>query len=334
MISAGFHHELGNGSVQCDLCHHFCRILPGRSGSCRVRKNIDGRLFSLNYGYPVSAHVDPVEKKPLYHFLPGSWTYSIGTLGCNFACANCQNWEISQASTEELNISYTGPDTVVREAVKAGCPSIAYTYNEPTVFAEYALAIMKPARQQGLKNIWVSNGYMSSLCLDAVEPWLDAANIDLKSMDSGFYQNQCNAQLQPVLDNLRRLARSQVHLEITTLIIPGLSDSPAMLEKLVQFIAEELGPHVPWHIIPFNPDISWKLTDVPPAGSAAVELAWTLGKQAGLFYIYSLSHTDTLCPQCGASVVERHWFNRWHNIIRADVNTRCPACSAQAYIKD
>jgi pyruvate formate lyase activating enzyme len=335
MIAAGFCHQLSRGVVQCDLCHHFCRIAPGRSGLCRVRKNLEGRLYSLNFGYPVASNVDPVEKKPLYHFMPGSWTFSFGTVGCNFFCGNCQNWEISQASPAEPAGPPVPPEALVQEALKAGCPSIACTYTEPTIFAEYGIAVMKEARKRGLKTIWVSNGYMSTGCLESIEPWLDAVNIDLKSMDDDFYRQVCRATLPPVLGNLRRLARSTVHLEVTTLLIPGHSDSPDMLEALAIFISGELGPDTPWHIGTFYPSISRNMTDLAQTSAKTVETAYLLGKKAGLSYIYGgASHNDTICPRCGANVIERHRFNQWHNIIRSDVYNRCPTCSAPANIKE
>jgi pyruvate formate lyase activating enzyme len=335
MIAAGFCHDLHDKTVQCDLCHHFCLIRPGSSGICHVRKNVDGRLMTLNFGQPAARAVDPVEKKPLYHFMPGSWTYSLGTRGCNFTCSNCQNWEISQEEADETGDPSVSPETIVDSALREACPSISYTYTEPTVFAEYALAIMKLARQRGLKNIWVSNGYMAPDCLDAVEPWLDAVNIDLKSMDDRFYRQVCGARLQPVLDNLHRIAGSGIHLEITTLVIPGHSDSAEMFGRLARFVAADLGSHTPWHVIPFYPEISWKMTGLPSTSAETLSAAYLIGKKAGLSYIYAgPGHNDTLCPACGATVIERHRFNRWSNIIRLDVNGRCPSCSATAFIKD
>lgn len=334
MHPARFSHELRDKVVQCDLCHHFCRIRPGRAGHCHVRKNLDGILMTMTYGMAVTQAIDPIEKKPLHHFMPGTWTWSLGTPGCNFTCLNCQNWQISQAIPDNHTIPFTPPEAVVDAALRAGCPSISMTYTEPTIFAEYALDIMKPARQHGLKTIWVSNGYMSPSCLDAACPWLDAANIDLKSMDDTFYRQVCGARLQPVLDNLRLIAKSGIHLEITTLIIPGYSDSPAMLERLAAFIAEELTPDIPWHVIPFYPHISWKMGDTPQTENNTLETAWVIGKKAGLSYIYAgPAHNDTICPHCGATVIERNRFNRWRNIIRCDVHGRCPACNATIPIK-
>ncbi|MCX6796288.1 MAG: AmmeMemoRadiSam system radical SAM enzyme [Candidatus Falkowbacteria bacterium] len=226
MEKASLYKQLNDSTIQCELCNHFCVIKDGRVGICRVRKNKKGSLYSLVYGQPVAMNVDPVEKKPLFHFQPGSLTYSLGTYGCNFACANCQNWDISQETNIEkklANLPFVAPEEIINETIANDCQSISYTYNEPTVFTEYALKIMKLAHQQKLKNIWVSNGYMSKQCLEKIIPFLNAINIDLKSFTEKFYQENCHARLQPILNSLQFLQEQQVHLEITTLIIPTLS---------------------------------------------------------------------------------------------------------------
>lgn len=320
---AKFYHALQAHVAQCDLCHHFCKIRDGRYGFCRTRVNRGGKLFTLNYGHPAAIGTDPVEKKPLYHFLPGSLTFSLGTYGCNFRCDNCQNWEISQKSGHDRQPPFRTAVSVVQDALARGCPSISFTYNEPTIFAEYALDIMKPARSAGLKNIWVSNGYMSDYCLDTVAPLLDAVNIDLKSMDDAFYRRTCSALQRPVLQNLKRLARSDIHLEITTLLLPGLSDSPEMLRRLADFIAVELGPETPWHLSSFVPWISWKSHDIPATTAEGTEKAHAIGKKAGLAYVYDQHHhTSTLCPKCGTTIVERHRYTT----IRHDKAGSCPGC--------
>jgi pyruvate formate lyase activating enzyme len=320
--------------------------MPGGSGICRVRSNIGGKLYSLNFGSAASQMADPVEKKPLHHFMPGSATWSFGAPGCNFTCSNCQNWQISQARPDELDIRFTAPEEVVENAIRAGCPSISCTYTEPTIFAEYAIDIMKKARSAGLKTIWVSNGYMSPNCLDAIGPWLDAANIDLKSMDDAFYRRFCGALLEPVLDNLRRISRSGIHLEVATLVIPGQSDSPAMLERLAGFIVEDLGPDIPWHIIPFYPEISWKMQNTPATPASSLESAWKIGRKAGLHYIYDgHTHTDTVCPNCGHTAIERRpWSRRTTavkdqlpsfgtTLLRLDDDGRCASCHDSLSIK-
>jgi pyruvate formate lyase activating enzyme len=336
MHAANFYHVAPDGVLQCDLCHHYCRIRPGRTGLCRVRKNIDGSLFALAYGRAVSQTDDPVEKKPLYHFMPGTKTWSFGTPGCNFRCANCQNWEISQAIPNN-SIPLTTPKEIVRNAQQTGCSSISCTYTEPTIFAEYALDVMKSAKEAGLKTTWVSNGYLSKNCLDSIRPWLNAINVDLKSMDDAFYRRVCGARLDPVLDSLRLIRKSGIHLEITTLIIPGHSDNPAMLERLAGFIARDLGTETPWHVIPFWPEISWKMQDAPPTPAEAIDLVYKIGRRAELLYIYAgCAHADTLCAQCGAILVERKAgpFSSKQQIKRFDTGSHCPACHAPSPIHD
>ncbi|NTV02640.1 MAG: AmmeMemoRadiSam system radical SAM enzyme [Chlorobiaceae bacterium] len=333
MHAAEFCHETPDGKMQCDLCRHFCRIMPARSGICKVRSNIGGRLYSLNYGRALSQSADPVEKKPLYHFMPGSSTWSFGAPGCNFTCRNCQNWQISQATPELLDLPTVAPETIIENALRAGCRSISCTYTEPTVFAEYAIDVMKLAREAGLMTVWVSNGFMSPNCLDAIGPWLDATNIDLKSMDDAFYRRVCGARVEPVLDNLRRISRSGIHLEVTTLLIPGHSDSPAMLERLAGFIAGELGREVPWHAIPFCPELSWKMLDLPATASGSLETARDIGRKAGLFYVYSgQAHTDTVCPECGRTAIERRPWTFGAATLRLDDAGCCASCHASLSI--
>ena len=334
MREANFYHAAPGGALQCDLCRHYCRIRPGGNGLCRVRRNVDGKLFTFAWGRAVSQAADPVEKKPLHHFMPGTTTWSFGTPGCNFRCANCQNWEISQAVPDD-SMPLVAPEVIVQNALRAGCPSISCTYTEPTIFAEYALDVMQLARQAKLRNIWVSNGYLSKNCLDAIAPWLDAINVDLKSMDDAFYRRLCGARLSPVLDSLRQIRQSGIHLEITTLVIPGHSDDPAMLERLARFIASELGADVPWHVIPFFPEISWKMQETPPTTASVIEAAYEIGRRAGLSYIYAGSaHTDTLCARCGARLVARSRQFSGYRIERFDTGERCPTCHAPSPIRD
>lgn len=331
MKEAEFYKKLDNNNkVQCRLCNHFCYIDDGLTGICRVRKNEKGKLYSLVYGYPVALNIDPIEKKPLFHFSPGSFAYSLGTLGCNFRCTNCQNWDISQTTDIESKIKYLDfipAEKIIKGALAAGCQSIAYTYNEPTIWTEYALDIMKLARKNKLKNVWVSNGYMSGNCLEAILPYLDTANIDLKSMDEDFYKKKCGAKLAPVLDNLKMLKKKKIHNEITTLIIPGLSDNPAMLEKIAEFITIELSPETPWHISKFSPEISWKLKNLPETGDEIIYKAYAIGKKAGLKYIYTGNmpgddKENTYCPACGQLAIRRLGYQ----IERLDKNGRCAKC--------
>jgi len=330
MLKANFNKKLENNKIQCRLCNHFCTISEGRTGICRARKNKDGKLCSLVYGYPVALNVDPIEKKPLFHFQPGSLAYSLGTLGCNFSCANCQNWDISQTTGIEEKIkrlNFISPEEIIKDALANNCQSIAYTYNEPTIWAEYALDIMKLARKNKLKNVWVSNGYMSPDCLKTILPHLDAINVDLKSMDEKFYLKNCGAKLAPILENLKIFKKEKIHIEITTLIIPNLSDSPAMLEKIANFIARELSPETPWHISKFSSAISWKLKNLPETESKIIYNAYKIGKEAGLKYVYAGNlpgdeKENTYCPNCGQLAIRRLGYQ----IERLDKKDHCVKC--------
>lgn len=333
MKEANFY-KIENNNIYCKLCHHFCIIKDGDAGICRVRKNIEQELYSLVYGRPVSLNIDPIEKKPLFHFLPGTATFSLGTLGCNFRCANCQNWDISQPEEQKINNSseIVTPETIIKKAIENDCRSISYTYNEPTVWTEYALDIMKLAKKNNLKNIWVSNGYMSDGCLREILPYLDAANIDLKSFDDNFYLKNCDAKLEPVLENLKTIFKSKVHLEITTLVIPGLSGDLKMLSDLAGFIFSELEPTVPWHISRFFGDISWQLDKIKPTEIESLKNIYKLGKDIGLKYIYvGNANTDlgnTFCPNCGELNITRIGYN----INRRDNNGKCHKCQSSLNI--
>ncbi len=349
MQEAKFYKKLPDKTAACELCCHYCIIKEGAAGICGARKNLNGTLYSLVYGYPAAINIDPIEKKPLFHFLPGSSTFSLGTLGCNFKCSNCQNWEISQIppsplrqrrinlSREKIQPSLTPlfkkgnaivePQKIVQQAVESGCRSIAYTYNEPTIFAEYALDIMKPAKQNNLKNVWVSNGYMSDSCLEALIPYLDAINVDVKSMDEKFYKKTCGAKLEPVLQNLLNIKKAGIHLEITTLIIPKLSDDPAMLKELAEFIAQKLGPETPWHLSKFSPEVSWKLKRSSATAEKVVLAGCEIGKRAGLKYVYAgnLYNSDkenTYCPKCGQLAIKRLGYD----ITEYDNDGKCQKC--------
>ena len=287
--------KLKGGLVKCKTCSHFCVIAPGKRGICGVRENIDGKLYFLAYGRAIAANIDPVEKKPLYHFLPGTFTFSIATVGCNLRCGNCQNWQISQfpknTKTIRGTIEKSGenlpPKKIVELAKENNYPSISYTYTEPTIFLEYALDTMKLARKAGLKNIWVSNGFMSKETLKLAIPYLDAINIDIKSFDDKFYRENCGARLEPVLENCREIVKKKIWLEITTLIIPTLSDDEKMLKKIAGFIKNELGDFVPWHVSAFSGAISWKLQHLPETPVEKVRKAHEIGKKVGLKYVYT-----------------------------------------------
>jgi len=287
MHEALLYEKIGNGKVRCDLCNHHCVISDKQRGICRVRENRGGKLYSLVYGKVIAKHIDPIEKKPLYRFLPKTSTFSIATIGCNFKCLHCQNADISQLSkiSEEIFGEEITPQEIVTQTIKAKCPSISYTYTEPTIFLEYALDCMKLAHGKGLKNIWVSNGYMTKDALDVIGDYLDAVNIDLKAFTEKFYSEICGAKLQPVLDNLIDIKKRGIHLEITTLIIPGKNDSEEELKQVAEFIKKELGADVPWHVSRFFP--TYKMADIEPTPVEKVLRAAEIGKEAGLKYVYA-----------------------------------------------
>ena len=315
--------------VKCQNCAHYCLISPGKRGICGVRENIGGTLYALNYGKAVAVNIDPVEKKPFYHFLPGTRSLSVATVGCNFRCANCQNWDISQnyKNKKEIPGQDISPRELVEMAKENKLPSISYTYTEPTIFLEYALDTMKLARKAGLKNLFVSNGFMSYESAKEAIPYLDADNIDIKSFSDAFYIKNCGARLQPVLDTAKLMKKSGVWVEITTLVIPGLSDSEKDFRGIAKFIKEELGEETPWHITQFSGAISWKLQDLPETPVATLEKAYKIGKKAGLKYVYTgnvggLPSEDTFCPKCGALAIDRTYYK----IHRHDKKGKCPKC--------
>jgi len=335
MQESYLYEKLGQNRVKCQTCNHNCLLAPGQSGLCGVRQNQAGVLMVSNYGQAIAANVDPIEKKPLYHFLPGTQTFSFAAAGCNFKCANCQNWQISQ-STKNTNLSenkitnfgFALPSAkIIDQAKTANCPSISYTYTEPTIFLEYALDTMKLAKEAGLKNIWVSNGFMSQEALKLIIPYLDAINVDLKSFDENFYQKICGAKLKPVLENLKSLKKAGVWVEITTLIIPTLSDSEKMLAKIAKFIKEKIGTETPWHLSQFSGVISWQLQNLPPTPKNIIERACCLGREAGLYYVYAgniqSKWNNTFCPQCRLLNIERSGFS----IKRKDKKGRCYTCN-------
>jgi len=289
--AAGGHSDAGgaNNTVQCQTCNHFCNIASGKQGICNMRENKDGKLYVLNYGKAVAVHIDPIEKKPLYHFMPGSLTYSIATAGCNFKCLHCQNAEISQSTITNYQLPISGqlmsPKEIIQSAIKNHCPSISYTYTEPTIFLEYALDTMKLAHKKNLKNAWVSNGYMSNKTLELILPYLDAINIDLKSFSDNFYRKICGAKLQPILDNLVKIKKSNIHLEVTTLIIPNHNDSEKELTQIAEFIYKKLGKDVPWHVSRFYP--TYKMQDVLSTPKEKIYKAVKIGKKIGIEHVYA-----------------------------------------------
>lgn len=279
---AMFYEKLEGGKARCGLCSHRCEILSGKFGICRVRKNQDGKLYTYAYGEVIASHVDPIEKKPLYHFLPGSFSYSIATAGCNFKCPFCQNWEISQASGVSGGYELR-PKEIIKEAKKNGCKSISYTYTEPTIFFEYAYDTAMLAKEAGLFNVFVTNGYMTEGPLRAIRPYLDAANIDLKSFREDFYKEMCGAHLGPVLDSIKLMKKLGIWIEITTLVVTGKNDSEDEFRDIAKFIVS-VDPSIPWHVSRFHPD--FRYLEAEPTPIETLKKAREIGKKAGLKYIH------------------------------------------------
>ena len=317
-----------DGAVRCVACAHRCLIRPGRAGICRVRENRDGRLVSLVYGQAVAANADPIEKKPLFHAYPGSVAFSIATRGCNFHCANCQNWGISQAARDAIAAPAFDlpPKEVVSAALEAGARTIAYTYTEPTVFIEYVVETARLAREAGLANILVTNGYQTPEALDLLGPIIDAANVDLKAFDDRFYRRVVGARLAPVLDTLVGMRERGIWVEVTTLLIPGLNDGADQILALAGWIAAELGAETPWHVSRFFP--TYRLTDLDPTPAATVHRAVELGREAGLRHVYSGNladgDEDTSCAGCGETLIRRRGFRAAR--AAALVGGRCSRC--------
>jgi pyruvate formate lyase activating enzyme len=331
MYRARFWESTGDQKLQCHLCAHECKIDPGKRGICQVRENRDGTLYSLNYGKIIAGHVDPIEKKPLFHFLPGTSSFSIATVGCNFQCLHCQNADISQYPRFHQGEIYgkdTDPEAVVAAALASGSASISYTYTEPTIFMEFAQDVAQRARGQNLRNIFVSNGFMTEVSAKALAEFIDADNVDLKSMQDDFYRKVCKARLQPVLDTIVRLKQQGVWVEVTTLVIPGHNDSDAELTEIAQFI-KGVSPAIPWHVSAFRP--TYKMTDRPPTSAATLRRARDIGLKAGLRYVYVGNKTgengeSTYCYACGELIIQRLGYAIRANRLQEG---RCPKCQAE-----
>jgi pyruvate formate lyase activating enzyme len=326
MHEAMLYEKIAGNRVRCHLCAHRCVIADGKKGVCQVRENRGGVLYTLVYGSTISQNVDPVEKKPLYHFYPGSPAYSIATPGCNFRCQWCQNWQISQMPREsDLTAGREAtPEQIVASAIETHCRSIAYTYTEPTVFFEYAYHIALLASLDHLANIFVTNGYMSREMLEMFHPYLDAANVDLKAFREETYRRYVGARLRPVLDNLKLMKRLGVWIEVTTLVIPDLNDDPTELRDAARFIALELGPDTPWHISRFFP--VYKMTDRSPTSIRTLHRARDIGLEEGLHYVYLgnvAEESNTTCHHCGRLLIRREGYWVVENHIRQG---SCPAC--------
>ena len=328
LLGEPFDDPLVVGSVRCVACAHRCVLRPGRTGICGVRQNRGGWLYTTVYGQIVASKAEPIEKKPFFHFMPGSYAYSVATQGCNFHCAFCQNWQMSQAHREGFvpesrNVT---PEAVVDEAVAAGVRSIAYTYVEPTVFIEFALDTMVRARAAGLHNVFVTNGYETPESLDLVAPLLDAANVDLKSANDAFYRRVCGARWEPVRDSIVDMRRRGIWVELTTLIIPGLNDDPDEFRAMAEWVATAVGPETPWHLSRFQP--AYRLGELEPTPTETLVMAAQIARQAGLRHVYvgnapEVEESTTNCLRCGERLIARSDFaiTEWHL-----VEGHCPRC--------
>lgn len=327
MEEANHWSALGSGLVRCELCCHFCRIQEGSVGICGVRKNLHGSLMSLNYGKLISANLDPIEKKPLYHFLPGSRSYSIAATGCNLRCAWCQNWSISQTNSNNHpdRFETISPESVVRSALRSGAKSISYTYTEPTVFYEYVLDVSQLAKESGLRNVWVSNGYMSRKMLDEYLPWMDAINVDIKAFNEQVHRKYTATHLNPILENCERIKSAGVWIEVTTLLVPALNDDEDQIEGLAAFISEKLGNDTPWHVSRFYPQEQFD--QISATDPATIHHALAVGKQAGLKFVYAGNlgtGEDSFCPSCGELLIARNSIWLMEDKL---VEGKCPNCS-------
>jgi pyruvate formate lyase activating enzyme len=332
MKKALLYKRLKKDIVECTACNHFCNIALGKTGICGVRQNRDGDLYLLFYGKTSGVGIDPIEKKPLFHFMPNSRVFSIGTLGCNFGCDFCQNAWMSQCTKEKgatlPPLEDLSPENIVKTCIDNNIKIIAYTYNEPTIFFEYSYDTAKLAHNEGIKNVWVTNGYASKEAIDKIAPYLDAANIDLKAFTEKFYKNICKAKLEPVLENIKHFHKKRVWVELTTLIIPGENDSSKELRQIAQFISSVL-KSIPWHITAFSP--TYRMTDRPKTSESTLRKAYKIGKEEGLKFVYAGNvfgedlHS-TFCPKCEELLIERDWG---YTKIRNLKNGKCGKCGTE-----
>jgi pyruvate formate lyase activating enzyme len=317
---------LPDGRVHCYLCPRHCHIGEGQSGFCFIRVNQGGKLYSLGYASPAALQIDPIEKKPLHHFLPGSRVFSLGTAGCNMGCFFCQNWDISKSKSDQVHSSHISAEDIVALAIQNRCPSIAFTYNEPTIWGEYVIDICHAAREAGIKTVMVTNGYVTREAFHDIYDHVDAANVDLKAFTEGFYGRVTLTHLQPVLDTLTWLKQeTSVWFEITNLIIPTLNDDPREIRLLADWILQHLGPDVPLHFTAFHPD--FKLRDKPKTPPETLHAARRIAVDAGLHYVYEgnihSDAADTRCPSCAKILIRRSWHDVQQNSLR---DGACPSC--------
>ena len=309
--------------IVCLLCRYYCKMKDGQVGVCRVNKNEANRLTTLVYSYPLALNIDPIEKKPIYHMLPGTTALSFGTVGCNFKCPFCQNWQISQSRVINDKV-YVSPEKMVQLALENGTSSIAYTYNEPTIFYPYAKDIGVLAKERGIKNIFVTNGFETPEVIEDMSSWLDGANVDLKSWSESYYKKVLKGGLEAVKDTLRLMVDAGIWVEVTTLLIEGENDSEKDLTEMAEFIANDLGKYVPWHLSAFHPD--YKMRDHKYTGIETLKRARDIAKKAGLYYVYMGNvpiSESTYCPDCGELLIERSGFEI---IVNSLVDGHCPNC--------
>jgi pyruvate formate lyase activating enzyme len=330
-VKTHYWHKLDDGRIQCDLCPRFCKLHKDQRGLCFIRQNLDEQIVMTSYGRSSGFAIDPIEKKPLNHFLPGTPVFSFGTAGCNLACNFCQNWDISKSREMDTLASKASPDAIAQAALEQGCNSVAYTYNDPVVFHEYAIDVAQACRNLGIKSVAVSAGYVCEQPRIEFYQWMDAANIDLKAFTEHFYYKIAGGHLAPVLETIKYIKHeTSVWLELTTLIIPGENDSEAELETMTQWVVENLGPDVPMHFTAFHPD--WRMRDKPPTPTASLLQARQIALKNGLHYAYVGNVHDktaqsTYCRNCGKLLIARDWYtlSDWN----LDESGACRFCGEQ-----
>jgi pyruvate formate lyase activating enzyme len=324
---AMLYEKLDDDKVQCKLCAHRCRISPGKRGFCAVRENREGTLYTLNYNVVSSEALDPIEKKPLYHFYPGSVVYSLGTVGCNFRCKHCQNWTISQISIDEADAIEITPEMAVRRAVASGARSVAWTYNEPTIWFEYTYDCARLAKEAGLATVYVTNGYITQGALETIAPYLDAFRVDIKAFTEDFYRDIASAKLAPVLESAKLAKELGMHVEVVNLVIPTLNDSESEIREMSKWIFENLGADTPIHFTRFHP--YYKLQDIRSTPLETLEMAYSVAREEGMRYVYignvpGNGHEHTFCPECGELLIKRGMFGL--DTYKLTGKGTCPRC--------
>ena len=328
MKEAMFYEKTKDKEVVCHLCPRNCPIKEGGYGVCGVRKNIDGKLYSLVYARPVAIDIDPIEKKPLFHFIPGSYAYSLGTVGCNLFCLHCQNWQIARAKPTQYNVPEVEPEQIVEGAIANNCKTIAYTYTEPTVFYEYVYDIARIARKNKIKNVMITNGYINEEPIKKLYKYIDGANIDIKAFTEKFYKQETASSLKPVLNAIKKIKQQGTWIEITNLIIPTLNDNPDEIKEMTEWIKKNLGKDTPLHFTAFYP--AYKRMDIPPTSLKILEKAYKIAKDTGLSFVYlgnvMSEKENTYCPKCGALLIERKGLFLEKNNL---VDGKCPKCGQE-----